>query len=655
MAKSKNKKGPKAVFVDDKRTKLFTISHCYPLNFNWIYPKDRKACALWLAEIIGTEPLFRMWHRPKSRAMILVEIDRAGLPESAEARLLGEHRWSEILKDPVDLEVDWKSKVFHSLYNTPDAAIKDGWNPVDIEDDWFEDWEPGMSRFHQPYPMSHWCAIVPADTTGKQICHHLPVKIKPQPPREPQPVVGSSNWIEKKVVETPTPPTPAPAPLPGVEPPKPAPIVTEMEMPTLQEASKKWKVLNGSKSPKSPLSPRSPLTPMSPVPSAGVAGGSKWGKPQGSGRPVPMSIRALHSDGPSKPSPAIKINLSSGGKSPLPTAAPRPAPQNTWAKRPNIIPDAPKPKPKVEEEDHLAKWAVNTPSSGSSAAITPAGSRLNTPITQSPAPLPSIEPVAPAASAWNKPLRANKNKNKAEPVVEEVPVAIAYHTLDDSDEEDDAGVFLMMTGAVPSHVGHEPHFPENDNTVRLWPVQPVLADMPVQEPQPPAEEPLVCPTHGVNACKKGVCKDMNKLYLQREGNKKRLREAEERKKKTAEANAKKREKEKKQEDLRRKQEEEKLRQQQAWRDAQADEDEDEEDDDDDDSKDGYKPLSFVQQALAKAKQPPRNTNVAASATKGKGREVINDPREGKLRAFEEEPQASESDESSDEFDEEDLF
>lgn len=57
----------------------------------------------------------------------------------------------------------------------------------------------------------------------------------------------------------------------------------------------------------------------------------------------------------------------------------------------------------------------------------------------------------------------------------------------------------------------------------------------------------------------------------------------------------------------------------------------------------------------RATQQPRNTNIAAAAAKGKGREVMNDPRENKLRAFDDEPQASESDESSVEYNEDELF
>lgn len=113
-----------------------------------------------------------------------------------------------------------------------------------------------------------------------------------------------------------------------------------------------------------------------------------------------------------------------------------------------------------------------------------------------------------------------------------MPQISAYASLADSDEDDDAGAFMNMNGALADIVGHEPYLPENHNVDHLN-FQGVLAAAPVEQPARPAEpeEPLVCPTHGLNACKKGVCKDMNQLYMRREGNKKRLEEEKERKQK----------------------------------------------------------------------------------------------------------------------------
>lgn len=55
--------------------------------------------------------------------MILLEISKEF---TEHERLLGEHRWSEILKEPDDEEKKSVSKVFHSVYAKGREAQKDG-------------------------------------------------------------------------------------------------------------------------------------------------------------------------------------------------------------------------------------------------------------------------------------------------------------------------------------------------------------------------------------------------------------------------------------------------------------------------------------------------------------------------------------------------
>ena len=55
--------------------------------------------------------------------MAIVEIDRT---YDHFDRVLGEHRWSEFLKDPNAEEADRVSRVFYSLHNSDREAQKDG-------------------------------------------------------------------------------------------------------------------------------------------------------------------------------------------------------------------------------------------------------------------------------------------------------------------------------------------------------------------------------------------------------------------------------------------------------------------------------------------------------------------------------------------------
>ena len=55
--------------------------------------------------------------------MILLEIDKK-YPHNE--RLLGEHRWSEFLKNPHEEENGKVTQVFHSLYSKGREAQKDG-------------------------------------------------------------------------------------------------------------------------------------------------------------------------------------------------------------------------------------------------------------------------------------------------------------------------------------------------------------------------------------------------------------------------------------------------------------------------------------------------------------------------------------------------
>ena len=59
--------------------------------------------------------------------MILLEISKTF---TRDERLLGEHRWRDMLKDPSNEEKSRVSQVFYCFYNTSRAAQKDGLSPL---------------------------------------------------------------------------------------------------------------------------------------------------------------------------------------------------------------------------------------------------------------------------------------------------------------------------------------------------------------------------------------------------------------------------------------------------------------------------------------------------------------------------------------------
>ncbi|EDR07679.1 uncharacterized protein LACBIDRAFT_298063 [Laccaria bicolor S238N-H82] len=187
----KRAKSPDA--TDDAR--YMTVYQPYPMNANWELPSDVIAFSFWIAGCIGVEPLLGLHYKPKARGMVLLEIDKA-YPE--HERLLGEHRWIEFLKNPRADEKERISQIFYCLYDTGRAAQKDGWKRIHVESHWFKDWSPNNGVIHKPYPTTHWCPVPPEDKTNKPLCRHLPVKVKPPPPKAPAPVVGSSTWVDTK-------------------------------------------------------------------------------------------------------------------------------------------------------------------------------------------------------------------------------------------------------------------------------------------------------------------------------------------------------------------------------------------------------------------------------------------------------------------------
>ncbi|KAF9530366.1 hypothetical protein CPB83DRAFT_850784 [Crepidotus variabilis] len=326
-------KRPKTPEVIEE-VRLYAVYLPYPLNATWADEDDQKACAFWVAEVIGSkEYLFNIYQMPSARGMILLEISKEFTNQGI---LLGEHQWRRILKSPEPDEVGRKTCVYHSTYSNTREAHKAGWRPIFVQERWFKDWRRGKGPFVYPYPETSYCQPPPEDKTNKPVCRPLPVEHKPPPPSVASPVVGSPAWTTK-----------------------------QQEEKLNKEAMKgAWKKQNlsvkvGTQStnhapPQSANSGRprgaapataapepSPRTPnLTPLGSASAGQKPAWGKPVPLGR--------FTSNGPpsasKSPAPwASQIQKSasaSNGKSPF-TEEPPVGPQNAWKKPLKIVPEKP--------------------------------------------------------------------------------------------------------------------------------------------------------------------------------------------------------------------------------------------------------------------------------------------------------------------------
>jgi hypothetical protein len=154
--------------------------------------------------------------------MVIVEIRR---DYDGFAKVLGEHRWSEFLRDPSEEEVSKSTKVFYCRYTTGREVTKVGecqtpfpcirCTPVNHSVSRLEgDSRQGIlvrrmvapkqvcsvsdmsspfscvyiSRIVFPYPQTHYCDLPVEDKTNEPLCRPLPVQLLSAP--KPPPVPG---------------------------------------------------------------------------------------------------------------------------------------------------------------------------------------------------------------------------------------------------------------------------------------------------------------------------------------------------------------------------------------------------------------------------------------------------------------------------------
>ncbi|OCH93537.1 hypothetical protein OBBRIDRAFT_790242 [Obba rivulosa] len=184
----------------DDEPKYLSVVHPYPAHANMEFDKDRKTCAFWISCCIGRENLLSLYHKPSSPNLVIIEVRRE-YPDFDN--ILGEHRWSEFLKNPSSDDKKRVSQVFYCTLSTGRQVQKNGWKNIVVEEHWFQltQWATIRNLVKSSYPRTHYCAQPPEDKTRYSLCRPLPVVSFPPPPPVRLPPVGSPEWLEWKKTE----------------------------------------------------------------------------------------------------------------------------------------------------------------------------------------------------------------------------------------------------------------------------------------------------------------------------------------------------------------------------------------------------------------------------------------------------------------------
>ncbi|KAI0827747.1 hypothetical protein BC628DRAFT_154328 [Trametes gibbosa] len=159
-------------------TRFFTVVNPYPEQ-PYVALEDSKTFARWIACMIGQEHLLAFHHKPKSPNVVIIEASKVG-PDFS--RLMGEHRWSMVLKNPEEYERQEASYIFPCALTTTRAIEKTGWVCRDIPSSWFRRWSPDSdSLITSPYPQPRRCAPPSEDVTRYPLCRPIPQSSKETP------------------------------------------------------------------------------------------------------------------------------------------------------------------------------------------------------------------------------------------------------------------------------------------------------------------------------------------------------------------------------------------------------------------------------------------------------------------------------------------
>ncbi|KAF9029987.1 hypothetical protein BDZ89DRAFT_1064955 [Hymenopellis radicata] len=180
-----------------------TVSQPFPLNFEWEQEPDIKRFVRWIAACIGSPtPVWAFYYKPSAPAKIIIEIEKRK-DNAHKHKLLGEHRWKDMLQNPSLEESGRVSQIFPCWHTNGREVQKDGWLRVGVQDDWFKNWIPSTTFKVDPYPETHFCEPPHEDKTNRPLCRPLPIAIKPPPPRQPKIVPGSGQWAQAKAAPDP--------------------------------------------------------------------------------------------------------------------------------------------------------------------------------------------------------------------------------------------------------------------------------------------------------------------------------------------------------------------------------------------------------------------------------------------------------------------
>ncbi|KAM5537870.1 hypothetical protein V8D89_008346 [Ganoderma adspersum] len=147
---------------------FFTVVNPYPEQPHQTV-HDSKAFAQWIASIVGKHNLYAFYHKPRSPNMVIVEVSKDGFTDFR--RLLGEHRWREVLRAPNGGHAKEVSRIFPCTMSTPRSLQKECWQQVNIEASWLNKWSPQEdSDIVYPYPLSRFCRPPPEDVMRNPLC-----------------------------------------------------------------------------------------------------------------------------------------------------------------------------------------------------------------------------------------------------------------------------------------------------------------------------------------------------------------------------------------------------------------------------------------------------------------------------------------------------
>ncbi|KZT25217.1 hypothetical protein NEOLEDRAFT_1169657 [Neolentinus lepideus HHB14362 ss-1] len=180
------------------REEKFYVVYCPYPGSDIAVLEDRKMLAYWLVCILDNQDyLITLRSKPSAPNMIIFEVSESF---NEPRKLLGAHKWSDVLTNPSSDEMERVSMIYRCKLHNNRMVQKLGWKEWPIEDSWFQEkrWQSIQRVIKYPYPLSHRC-----DTPGVDhdcLCHPLSTALFPLPAvQAPRPVpVGSEAWLESK-------------------------------------------------------------------------------------------------------------------------------------------------------------------------------------------------------------------------------------------------------------------------------------------------------------------------------------------------------------------------------------------------------------------------------------------------------------------------